>query len=339
MRNKPIFKIIVILAILLFLGFIIVSSFQKASNSVKPKIKENRPPPKERIDAPAFSADSAYAYIQKQVDFGPRNPNSASARACGDWLESKLASFGAKVSTQEDIVIAYDGTELEMRNIIAEFHPEKTKRIMLYAHWDTRPFADKDTIRMDEPIDGANDGGSGVGVLLEIARVLEKTPTEYGIDIILFDSEDYGRPNNSPASEATEWCLGSQYWSRNPHKPNYRAKYGILLDMVGGKNASFPREGTSLEYAQNVVNKIWRSANSLGHSSLFNQKETNRTIDDHLFVNAIAGVPSAAIVEFHVHQMGGYGKFHHTHQDNMDNISPETLQAVGDVVMDVIYNE
>jgi hypothetical protein len=335
MRNKPIFKIVAVLAVVLFLFFIVFSALQRKPNS---KQKSSNQTAKKRIKAPKFSSDSAYAYVQKQVDFGPRNPNSASAEACGNWLESKLEGFGANIITQEDNVTAYDGTVLRMKNIIAEFQPEKKKRIMLYAHWDTRPFADKDTVRINEPIDGANDGGSGVGVLLEIARMLNKNPTDYGVDIILFDSEDYGRPTYASGSNYKDWCLGSQYWANKPHKKNYNAKYGILLDMVGGKNAAFPREGTSLEYASNVVDKIWKSANSLGYGGLFERAKTNPTTDDHLFVNA-AGIPSAAIVEFHVHQMGGYGKFHHTHQDNMENISKETLQAIGDVIMDVIYNE
>ncbi len=336
MRNKPIFKIVAILAVVLFLFFIVFSALQRGPKK-SPPVKEKRAK-KERIQAPAFNADSAYAYVQKQVDFGPRVPNSASAVQCGDWLISKFNEFGANVITQEDVVTAYDGTKLDMRNIIAEFQPAKKKRILLYAHWDTRPFADKDTVRIDEPIDGANDGGSGVGVLLEVARILKDNPTDYGIDIILFDTEDYGRPNYASGSNYRDWCLGSQYWANQPHKSGYRAKYGILLDMVGGKNAAFPREGTSLEYAENIVDKIWDSANRLGHTDLFNRYKTNPTTDDHLFVNA-AGIPSAAIVEFHVHQMGGYGKFHHTHQDNMDNISKETLNAVGEVVLDVIYNE
>jgi len=335
MRNKPIFKVIAVLAIVLFLFFMVFSALQGKPETSK---KVKRPPKKEKIQAPAFSADSAYAYVQKQVDFGPRVPNSAAARATGDWLENKLTEFGAKLYVQNAEVTAYDGSVLQMRNIIGAFQPEKKNRIMLYAHWDTRPFADKDTVRVDQPIDGANDGGSGVGVLLEVARVLRDNPIDYGIDIVFFDTEDYGRPNYASGSNYRDWCLGSQYWAANPHKKNYSAEYGILLDMVGGKNPSFPREGTSLQYAENIVDKVWASAKRLSHDDLFNDNFTNPTTDDHLFVNA-AGIPSAAIVEFHVHQMGGYGKFHHTHQDNMDNISKETLQAVGEVVLDVIYNE
>ena len=338
MRNKKTIRVAAVIGIILFLGFIIFSSLldggEKTSNS------KNKQKPKERISAPAFSSDSAYAYIQKQVDFGPRVPNTPEAVACGDWLVNKLESFGANVISQTGEVVAYDGTKLNMRNIIGEFKPEESKRILLFAHWDTRPWADKDTVRINEPILGANDGGSGVGVLLEVARIIKETPPDYGVDIIFFDTEDYGAPNFAEVQgNSRDWCLGSQYWGMNPHKPNYKAKYGILLDMVGGKNARFPKEGTSMEWAKNIVDKIWTSAGQKGYGNLFTSQLTGNTTDDHLFVNGHRGIPSAAIVEFHVHQMGGYGKFHHTHQDNMDVISKETLEAVGNVVLDVIYNE
>ncbi len=335
MRNKNTIKVAAIIGILLFLVFIVVSNWPKPG-SEKPPIR----PKKEKVKAPTFSSDSAYAFIQKQVDFGPRVPNTIGAVACGDWMVEKLESYGMNVIEQEAVVEAYDGTKLNMRNIIAEFKPEESKRILLFAHWDTRPFADKDSVRINEPILGANDGGSGVGVLMEVARILQQTPTDYGIDIIFFDTEDYGAPNfAADEGDPYDWCLGSQYWGKNPHIPNYKAKYGILLDMVGGKNAIFPKEGTSMEWAPNIVDKLWRSARDKGYSNLFNTQQTGRTTDDHLFVNGLRRIPSAAIVEFHVHQMGGYGKFHHTHADNMNVISKNTLQAVGDVVLDVIYNE
>ncbi len=335
MRNKTTIRIAAIIGILLFLVFILVTNWPKPSPD-NPTVR----PKKVKIQAPAFSSDSAYNFIQKQVDFGPRVPNTPEAVACGDWLVEKFKSYGMNVIEQTGVVDAYDGTKLNMRNIIAEFKPEVSKRILLFAHWDTRPFADKDTVRIKEPILGANDGGSGVGVLLEVARILQQTPTDYGIDIILFDTEDYGTPNFAETSGSSrDWCLGSQYWGQNPHKSNYKAKFGILLDMVGGKNAIFPKEGTSLEWAPQIVDKLWRSARDKGYGNLFNTQETGPTTDDHLFVNGHRGIPSAAIVEFHVYQMGGYGKFHHTHADNMDVISKKTLQAVGDVVLDVIYNE
>lgn len=310
------------------------------------------PPPlkpaeqKPAVVVPEFNADSAYAYVAKQVSFGPRNPNSEGHTACAEWMEEFLSQYADNVIVQRDVVQAFDGLNINMKNIIAQFQPEKKKRLMLFAHWDTRPFADKDPNpdRQNEPILGANDGGSGVGVLLEIARQLKAQPTEYGIDIVLFDAEDYGTPNfPGIESDTYSWCLGSQYWSTRPHVSGYRAKYGILLDMVGSPGARFPKEGTSMQYASHVMNKIHKAARTTGNSEFFSSSTSGPTIDDHSFVNAIAGIPSAAIVEFHtgINAMGlnGYGSFHHTHDDNMDAISAETLGAVGETVMHVIYNE
>lgn len=299
--------------------------------------------PKPRVETPMFSADSAYAFIQKQVDFGPRVPGTQSHVACGDWMVEKLKSYGANVVEQTSTVEAYDGTKLPMRNIIAEFEPEKRRRILLYAHWDTRPFADKDTVRTREPIDGANDGGSGVGVLMEVARLLKDQSPDHGIDIIFFDVEDYGRPEWLPADQdIRDWCLGSQYWANNKHKPGYRAKFGVLLDMVGAKNAIFHKEGTSMELAPGIVDKVWKTGRKLGYTQYFSNQKTPQTVDDNYFVNFEGGIPSANIVHYNlgggVRPMG-YGFFHHTHQDNMDVIDTQTLDAVGKTIVELIYQE
>lgn len=303
-------------------------------------------PPKPQVNVPAFNADSAYAYVAKQVSFGPRNPNSEGHTACAEWMASFLGEYADNVIVQRDVVQAYDGLNINMQNVIAQFQPEKKKRLLLMAHWDTRPFADKDNNedRQQEPILGANDGGSGVGVLLEVARHLHDQPTDYGIDIVLFDAEDYGTPSfPGVESDVYSWCLGSQYWSQHPHVAGYRAKYGILLDMVGAKGAKFPKEGTSMQFAPHVMNKIHKAARSTGNGSFFTSNTTGTTIDDHTFVNQLIGIPSACIVEFYsgINAMGlsGYGDYHHTHNDNMDVISAETLGAVGETLMYVIYNE
>lgn len=295
---------------------------------------------------PQFSADSAFAYVQKQVDFGPRNPNSEGHTQCAEWMVDFLNQYADSVIVQKADLRAYDGNTLHAQNIVAQFQPEKQKRIMVFAHWDTRPFADKDPNpdRRREPILGANDGGSGVGVILEIARQLASTPTNYGIDLILFDAEDYGTPQFADvASDPASWCLGSQYWARHKHVADYRAKFGILLDMVGAKTARFPKEGTSMQYAPHVMNKLFKAARKTGNSGYFKESTSGPTIDDHTFINEIAGIPSACIVEYHtgINAMGltAYGAFHHTHNDNMDVISKETLEAVGETVMHVLYNE
>lgn len=296
----------------------------------------------EKIVAPEFSSDSAYYFIQKQVAFGPRVPNSEEHEKCGVWLANELRRFGAEVIVQEVRSKAFNGKILNLSNIVGQFNPDKKKRVMLYAHWDTRPFADKDSVRSNEPIDGANDGGSGVGVLLEIARQLSLRPADIGVDIIFFDGEDYGSPEGTPSTSTSylDWCLGSQAWAKQPHRYGYRARFGILLDMVGAKRAAFNREGTSMRYAPNVVRKVWTRAKELGHGDLFRNRETPSTVDDNLFVSEFGGVPSVNIVDYRMNVIPmGYGPFHHTHADNMSVIDRGTLQAVGETVLSVVYTE
>ena len=296
-------------------------------------------PAKTEVYAPAFDADSAYAYVAQQVAFGPRVPNTPEHAACALWLASELKRHGAEVTVQEGRARAFDGTILNMKNIVGTFHPESRDRILLFAHWDTRPFADKDTVRLREPIDGANDGASGVGVLLEIARLLGLEAADVGVDIVFFDAEDYGRPEWLPAIEDgyKTWCLGSQFWAANPHRIGYRARFGILLDMVGAGDAVFHQEGTSLRYAPHVVRKIWKRAADLGFSDRFNSSPTPPTVDDNLFVSELAGIPSANIVDYRTQvRPMGYGPFHHTHADNMDVIDRETLAQVGATVLSVV---
>ncbi len=303
--------------------------------------KEIEEKPVKKVDFPAFSEDSAYAYTAAQVAFGPRVPGTMAHVACGDWLEAKLKQFGAEVISQTGTVTAYDGQELPMRNIIGQYAPEKPDRVLLFAHWDTRPFADKDEDRQTQPIDGANDGASGVAVLLELARMFQLQSPDVGVDIIFFDVEDYGAPEGGmEQGEYTDWCLGSQYWGNNPHKPGYTAKYGILLDMVGGKDAVFPMEGTSMYFASRIVRKVWKVAADMGYSNYFINKTSGETIDDHLFVNQLANIPSIDIVHFHTEgEHLGYGKFHHTHEDTMDSIDKTVLGMVGKVVAHVVYHE
>ncbi|PCJ80795.1 MAG: glutamine cyclotransferase [Bacteroidetes bacterium] len=296
----------------------------------------------EQIIAPEFSSDSAYYFVEKQVAFGPRVPNSKEHDECGIWLANELRRHGAEVIVQEVRSKAFDGKILNLSNIVGQFNPNSKKRVMLYAHWDTRPFADKDTVRSNEPIDGANDGASGVGVLLEIARQLSINPADIGVDIIFFDGEDYGSPEGTPSTNTSylDWCLGSQAWAKQPHRYGYRARFGILLDMVGARGAAFNREGTSMRYAPNVVRKVWSRAKELGHDDLFRNRETPSTVDDNLFVSEFGGVPSVNIVDYRMNVIPmGYGPFHHTHADNMSVIDKETLHAVGETVLSVVYTE
>jgi hypothetical protein len=294
------------------------------------------------LATPYFNADSAYHFIETQVNFGPRVPNTPEHIACANYLAEKLKSYGANVIVQEGEVVAFDNTKLQIRNIIGEFQPEKTDRILLYAHWDTRPFADHDPdhSKRNTPIEGANDGGSGVGVLLEIARHLKDNPTHPGVDIIFFDAEDYGTPDHiKVAYKPDTWCLGSQFWGKNPHKKNYYARYGILLDMVGAKDAQFYREQHSVQMAPRMVDHIWNIAGELGYSAWFNYGTGGMITDDHVYVYKHLQIPSVNIIQYDPTSATSFGHYWHTHKDTMDNIDTHTLKAVGQTVMEVIYRE
>lgn len=303
--------------------------------------------PKKRVEVPEFNADSAFYFVEKQVNFGPRVPNSKAHRVTGDYLVKKLKSYGAEVTEQQFEATTFDNEILYLRNIIAGFYPEKRKRILLAAHWDSRPYADKDEdeARRNEPIDGANDGASGVAVLLEIARIMHEYPVkpEVGVDIIFFDGEDWGELNSglrkpTPSDLDSWWCLGSQYWSKNKHIPNYSAYYGILVDMVGARNAQFHIEGLSNDYAGKVVKKIWDWGNVLGYSNLFIYDIKPRITDDHKYVNEIARIPMVIIVHYE-QEHGYFGDFHHTHKDNLELIDKNVLKGVGETLSYVIYHE
>ena len=291
-----------------------------------------------KIEKPVFNSDSAYLYVQQQVDFGPRFPNNEAHGKCAIFLANKLKSFGLTTTTQTGSATTFNNKKITLKNIIGEYNPEAKKRILLFAHWDSRPFADQDTKDMTKPILGANDGGSGVGILLEVARQLSIKQPKIGVDIIFFDAEDYGEPAGITESSSNSWCLGSQYWSKNPHKKGYSAEYGILLDMVGSSNAYFTQERYSMEYAPSIVQKVWSNANLLGYNQYFVNKPTNYITDDHKFVNELAGIPSIDIIHFE----RASGNFHptwHTHNDNMDVINKATLSAVGEVLLYTIYKE
>ncbi len=294
------------------------------------------------VNVPHFNADSAYTYVQAQADFGPRVPNTDAHRACGDYLAAKLEQFGAKVYNQYADLVAYDNTILKARNIIGAYNPDSRRRVLLCAHWDSRPYADedKDPAKHQTPILGVNDGASGVGVLLEVARQLQQQAPTIGIDIIFFDAEDYGTPTFYKGRYKPDtWCLGSQYWGRVPHVNNYNARFGILLDMVGGKNATFYQEGFSKRTAGKQVKKIWDAAHRLGFGSFFPKEDGTEVTDDHLYVYNLRKIPCVDIINYDPKCDTGFGDFWHTTDDNMDMIDKSTLTAVGQTVLEVIYNE
>ena len=312
-----------------------------SSCATEPQQKTKSPSrPKVKVEVPTFNADSAYYFVEKQVSFGPRVISSKGWGNCAIWLEKKFKTYTPNVIVQEAPITTYDGKHHTLKNIIASFSPEKNNRVALFAHWDSRHIADHDTENQNEPILGANDGGSGVGVLLEMARQFSIKNPKIGVDIILFDAEDYGQPENSvfPVMQDS-WCLGSQYWSNNPHKPNYFAQYGILLDMVGAKDATFRHEQISFYYASNILQKVWRKASRLGFGNHFVFESANQILDDHYYVNTITGIPTIDIIEYDPSTESNFNQHWHTHKDDMDNIDKSTLNAVGQTLLEVIYHE
>ncbi len=304
--------------------------------------KTTKPPvittPKEEVRIPKFERDSAYNYVLKQTEFGPRVPNTAEHTACKNWMVDKMKTLGADVIEQDFKATAYTGEELRGTNIIAQYNPENPIRILLCAHWDSRHISDHDPLEENKtkPVLGADDGGSGVGVLMEIARHLQQTPIDLGVDIIFFDLEDYGE---SQSEDYTSWCLGSQHWAKNLHKPGYKAKYGILLDMVGASNARFTMEEISMSVAPTLMRKVWKLGQGMGYSTYFDEEKTKPIIDDHLFINRIARIPTIDIINKPEGSETGFTKCWHTQCDDMSNIDKRTLRAVGQTVLATVYRE
>lgn len=315
------------------------------SNKNVNDLTETEEEEKVRPVGPDFNADSAYAFTQAQCDFGPRDMNSKGHEECGAWIVAKFKGYGCKVTTQEADLKGYDGTTLKSTNIMAQYNPGATTRILLCAHWDSRPWADNDpdSANWHKPILAANDAASGVAVMLEIARLLQKNalPSGFGVDFVCFDAEDWGTPQWEANQDASgdSWALGAQHFAANLPQ-GYEARYGILLDMVGGMNAKFYKEGISNQYAPEIVKKVWRAARQAGFGSYFPRQEGGMITDDHIPLNQKAGIPTIDIIPYYPDcQQSSFGPTWHTLADNMDNIDRNTLKAVGQTVIQVLFTE
>ena len=325
-----------LLTVFLLLGLLACQSDKQAET---PNVVE--PTPVKNIPIPAFNRDSAYQFVAKQVAFGPRVPNTEPHRQTKEWLVAKLTDFGATVVEQDFTAQAYTGETLKATNIIGQYNPAAAKRIILAAHWDARHITDNDPdeAKRDLPVDAADDGASGVGVLLEVARHLSKLPDYIGVDIIFFDAEDYGESGSTDPQSVYTWALGSQHWAKNPHKSGYKAKYGILLDMVGAKNPRFKKEGYSVGNAKNIVDKVWKLAQQMGHGAYFSDEVGGAITDDHRMVMEFAKIPMIDIINMPNDGEPVFVDHWHTTNDNMENINARTLGAVGQVVLAVVFNE
>lgn len=285
------------------------------------------------VSRPAFDADSAYFYVEQLVSFGPRVPNTEAHRLSGDWLVARLREFGWEVKEQNAVLEAFDGTRLNARNIFAQLNPGRSDRILLLAHWDSRPWADQDPdpAKRKEAVPGANDGASGIGVLLEIARQLKLQKSDAAVDILFVDAEDWGDEGNEES-----WALGTRYFAENPPVEGYRPLQAILLDMVGSKDARFGKEYFSQQSNPGLLNRVWSKAAELGYGSYFQPGFGGAVTDDH--VQLIShGIPSIDIIDYRYSpEYQGFDPVWHTTADNMDNISKETLRAVGETVVAIV---
>ena len=292
----------------------------------------------------AFNADSAYAFCAAQCNFGPRIMNSEAHDRCADWIEQKFTQYGYGVTRQQADLKGYDGTVLHATNIIATAPDSQSSaakpRILVCAHWDSRPWADNDpdSANWRKPVMAANDGASGVAVMLELARILQQNDSaRVAVDFICFDAEDWGVPQWLPEADSDSWALGAQYWAANPTS-SYQ--YGILLDMVGGQGARFYREQFSLQYARSVVEKVWQSAAAAGYGSFFPTKDGGHITDDHVPVNEVAHIPCIDIIPNYPDcEQSSFGPTWHTVNDDMQHIDRNTLQAVGQTLVQLIFSE
>jgi hypothetical protein len=352
-KNTPLFHIYY----LLFISLLFISCGNLHKQASDNSVTQMQPV------GPAFNADSAHLFCQQQCDFGPRTMNSKAHDDCAEWIISKFRQFGMEVTPQKTILQGYDGTSLKSTNIIASYRPELTDRILLCAHWDSRPWADNDPDEANwrKPVMAANDGASGVAVMLEIARLLGTERSQngdsisqnnhtsqssvlsslLGVDFICFDTEDYGFPQWETTSDpGNTWALGSKYWAANLHKDGYTARFGILLDMVGGQGAQFYQEIMSKHYAGSIVDKVWQAASVVGYGSFFPKKEGTGVTDDHIPVNTIAKIPCIDIIPYHPDcQQSSFGPTWHTVNDDMAHIDKSTLRAVGQTIIQVLFSE
>lgn len=310
--------------------------------SNKAEVSETEEIEKVQPVGPDFNADSAYIYLQEQCDFGPRTMNSTAHDKCEKWIIQKFEQYGCKVTTQKATLNGYDGTPLRSTNIMASYNPEATTRIMFCAHWDCRPWADNDpdSTNWHKPIIAANDAASGVGVMIELARILKGSGLELGVDFVCFDAEDYGTPQWFEGEDPGDtWALGAQYFANNLPE-GYAPRYGILLDMVGGVGAKFYREGMSMQYAPAIVKKVWNAARQVGFGSYFPKDDGGMITDDHIPVNQTANIPCIDVIPYYPDcAQSSFGPTWHTIADNMDNIDKNTLKAVGQTMVQVLFTE
>ena len=281
---------------------------------------------------PVFNGNAAFTHLVAQCDFGPRNPGSVGHQKALDYFLNVLTTLADTVSTQSFTeIMPRSKQKVEMHNIIAQFNPKAKKQIMISAHWDTRPWGDRSLsiMRKDQPILGANDGASGVAILLELAKVLHDNPQKIGVNLVLFDAEDFGSSGDS-----WSYCKGSQYFAKN--LPITLPEYAINLDMVGDANLEIYIERISYKQNPSLVLDLWGLAEELKLSG-FKKMAKHSIFDDHVPLYELAGIPAVDIIDFDYPDEKT--NYHHTYNDIVENCSPESLRQVGTLMVHHIYNQ
>jgi len=280
---------------------------------------------------PVFDGKKAFGFLQAQTDFGPRDAGSLGHESCLRYLQLQMKEYADTVKLQPFTARGYDGNQLHFTNIISSFKPSAPTRILLLAHWDTRPRADQDPdpAKRNQPILGANDGASGVAVLMEVARHLRSHPPAIGVDILFDDGEDYGKEGDT-----RNYLLGTKYFSKNL-PPGFNPSFGILLDMVGDRQLEIQKEPYSVQYAADVVDLVWSAAMDLNVYQ-FTSAVQRAVLDDHLPLNEV-GIKTIDLIDFNYPDASN--RYWHTTNDTPDKCSPESLEAVGKVLIYVIYRK
>ena len=290
-----------------------------------------------QVSIPQFEADSAVAYIEAQMAFGPRTPGAAAWKRCGDWIVRQMNHWCDTVYVQDFHTDLWDGTPATGCNIVGSLRPKAAQRVVLAAHWDSRLWADHDPdpSKHHSAVPGANDGASGAAMLMELARIMHTMPPSVGVDFVFFDLEDQGIPEWASTYEDNTWCKGSQYWAKHRHVPYYTAAYGILFDMVATFNPRYTQEEVSRTFAPGLTRRLWRAAASIGYGHIFISQPTAPILDDHLYVNQIADIPMVDIVQNSATE--SFFPHWHTTTDDLDHVSPQTLATVAHVVLATLY--
>jgi hypothetical protein len=289
----------------------------------------------------AFNADSAFSYTRQQVAFGPRVPGTPQAQKAGDWIVAMMKTRAAVVTEQRWMYKTLKGDSIPLRNILARFNPTATQRVLYITHWDTRPMADADPVlgNRHDPILGANDGASGVGLFIALGDALKKTPPGIGVDLLFVDGEDYGSNWDPPYSDV---LLGSQYFVEHLPSPDYKPMYGVLWDMIADANLDITQEPNSVRAAPEVVTRVWQKAAEYGYSKYFlAQTYSSAITDDHIpFLNKGFHVIDVLDIEYGPPGADGHASpnYHHTLQDTMEHISVKSFQIVGDVALGLLMD-